>query len=168
MKVHRRKTYQSGADRMLLDQAWHSSTPLSRIKVGDILRVQNMDTLEAVDWMVTESAVQLSGEEARAEWSKYPFGTTTFAKKYGYFPFVLRNLEKLQEYPPDRPSPRYIPSEVRLRVWHRDGGVCKNCGATDDLEFDHIIPVAKGGSNMENNIELLCKHCNSKKRDHIQ
>jgi hypothetical protein len=43
-----------------------SSTPLRRIQVGDILRIQNMDTLEAVDWMVTEPALELSHEEAKA------------------------------------------------------------------------------------------------------
>src|SRR4051794_17373138 len=92
MKVHRRKTYQSGADRMLLDQAWHSSRPLSGIQVGDILRVKNMDTLEVVDWMITQQASQLGREEAKAEWFKYPFGTMRFAEQHGYFPFVLFNL----------------------------------------------------------------------------
>jgi 5-methylcytosine-specific restriction endonuclease McrA len=35
------------------------------------------------------------------------------------------------------------------------------------LEFDHIIPVAKGGSNAETNVQLLCRRCNGKKSDMI-
>lgn len=153
---------------MLFDHCWHSSTPLDKVQVGDILRVKNKDTLEVVDWKITEPPFELTPDEAKAEWLKYPFGSPKHAEKYGFFPFVLRDLERVKEYPPEKPSPRYIPPEVRINVWNRNGRKCKRCGAEEDLEFDHIIPVAKGGSNTENNIELLCKSCNRKKSDRIQ
>jgi len=66
----------------------------------------------------------------------------------------------------EKPS-RHIPRDVRQRVWQRYGGRCAECGANDYLEFDHIIPVARGGSNSENNIQLLCRRCNLKKSDSI-
>jgi hypothetical protein len=62
---------------------------------------------------------------------------------------------------------RHIPREIRQRVWLRYGGVCAECGAEQYLEFDHIIPVAKGGSNAEPNVQLLCRRCNLKKSDLI-
>lgn len=62
---------------------------------------------------------------------------------------------------------RHIPREVRQRVWQRYGGKCAECGATDYLEFDHIIPVSRGGGNADNNVQLLCRRCNLKKSDHI-
>ena len=61
-----------------------------------------------------------------------------------------------------------IPSAVRREVWRRDGGKCVKCGSRKNLEYDHIIPVAKGGSNTARNIELLCEKHNREKRDSIQ
>jgi TPR repeat protein len=61
-----------------------------------------------------------------------------------------------------------IPSEVRREVWRRDHGKCVKCGSREKLEYDHIIPVAKGGSNTVRNIELLCESCNRMKSASIQ
>lgn len=62
---------------------------------------------------------------------------------------------------------RHIPREVRQRVWQKYGGRCAECNANDYLEFDHIIPHARGGSNAEGNVQLLCRRCNQKKSDNI-
>jgi 5-methylcytosine-specific restriction endonuclease McrA len=56
-----------------------------------------------------------------------------------------------------------IPDDVRMFVWQRDQGKCVRCGNNERLEFDHIIPVVKGGSNTERNIQLLCERCNREK-----
>jgi hypothetical protein len=53
-----------------------------------------------------------------------------------------------------------IPEAVRMFVWQRDEGKCVKCGSREKLEFDHIIPVADGGSNTERNVQLLCGACN--------
>jgi len=63
---------------------------------------------------------------------------------------------------------RYIPSKVKTAVWRRDNGRCVDCGSQEKLEYDHIIPVSKGGSNTERNIQLLCEKCNRKKSATIQ
>jgi len=67
----------------------------------------------------------------------------------------------------DKERSRHIPRDVRQRVWQRYGGQCAECGATQYLEFDHIIPVARGGGNSDSNIQLLCRKCNLSKSDHI-
>lgn len=61
-----------------------------------------------------------------------------------------------------------IPREVRREVWRRDEGKCVRCGSREKLEFDHIIPVSKGGSNTARNIELLCQNCNRTKASDIR
>lgn len=61
----------------------------------------------------------------------------------------------------------HIPESVRIEVWRRDGGKCTRCGSREKLEFDHIIPLSRGGSNTARNIELLCEKCNRSKGANI-
>jgi len=56
-----------------------------------------------------------------------------------------------------------IPESIRHEVWRRDRGQCARCGSRERLEYDHIIPIAMGGSNTARNIELLCETCNRQK-----
>jgi hypothetical protein len=56
-----------------------------------------------------------------------------------------------------------VPERVRHEVWRRDRGTCVDCGSRERLEFDHIIPVSKGGANTARNLELRCEGCNQRK-----
>jgi hypothetical protein len=63
---------------------------------------------------------------------------------------------------------RVIPSAVKFKVWQRDGGKCVQCGATDELHFDHDLPWSKGGTSItEANVQLLCARHNLQKSDRI-
>jgi hypothetical protein len=53
---------------------------------------------------------------------------------------------------------------VRIEVWNRDGGKCVCCGATEKIEYDHKVPVSKGGESTAENLQLLCRTCNRRKR----
>ena len=56
-----------------------------------------------------------------------------------------------------------IPDDVKQMVWMRDGGRCRHCGAQAELQYDHIIPVAMGGSSGPENLQILCGPCNRRK-----
>jgi len=60
-----------------------------------------------------------------------------------------------------------IPPEVRALVWERDDGRCVSCDATEDLQFDHVIPVARGGGVAPENLQVLCGTCNRQKGDRL-
>jgi len=68
---------------------------------------------------------------------------------------------------PSAPSREVIPAAVKQEVWRRDGGRCVDCGSKEKLEFDHIIPVARNGSNTARNLQLLCEPCNRTKGSSI-
>jgi 5-methylcytosine-specific restriction enzyme A len=58
---------------------------------------------------------------------------------------------------------RHIPASVRVSVLHRDGYQCVFCGRNSgqiQLEVDHIIPFAQGGSHKLSNLQTLCFDCN--------
>ena len=81
---------------------------------------------------------------------------------------ALKMLDSHDEKQDASESRDAIPSAIRREVWRRDEGKCKKCGSRKNLEYDHIIPVAEGGSNTARNIELLCEACNRAKSDLIQ
>ena len=56
-----------------------------------------------------------------------------------------------------------IPTDLRVLVWERDGGKCVQCDSKEDLQFDHIIPVAMGGATSDQNLQILCGSCNRSK-----
>ena len=48
---------------------------------------------------------------------------------------------------------------------------CQKCGKSGNLtclEIDHIIPIAKGGNNNIENLQVLCYECNMKKFDKLE
>jgi hypothetical protein len=61
------------------------------------------------------------------------------------------------------PRRESLPEDVRREVFRRDGGRCANCGSDELLQFDHVIPVALGGSSTAANLQLLCAPCNRDK-----
>jgi hypothetical protein len=61
-----------------------------------------------------------------------------------------------------------IPADVRERVMNTFGGRCARCGATEGLALDHIYPWSLGGTDDEENLQVLCTPCNSAKGARIE
>ncbi len=67
----------------------------------------------------------------------------------------------------DKPKREKIPREIVDAVYSRDGGRCVECGSTENLQLDHIIPFSKGGATTLENLQLLCQKCNLDKSNKI-
>ena len=80
-----------------------------------------------------------------------------------------RLLAPPMRQPKPRPTTRMpkrresIPNQLKIDVWQRDSGRCVECGAKENLEFDHMIPLKLGGANTFRNLQLLCSACNKSK-----
>ena len=72
----------------------------------------------------------------------------------------LNSLDKL----PRRNACRYTAMpDVKKYVFDKYGKKCLKCGSEECISLDHIIPVKKGGKNELDNLQPLCKSCNSSK-----
>ena len=60
-----------------------------------------------------------------------------------------------------------ISPEIRDHVFHRDGHACRACGTTEDLTLDHVHPWSVGGPDTADNLQVLCRPCNSSKGDRV-
>lgn len=80
------------------------------------------------------------------------------------------NVEKPLQKKEHRTS-RNINARMRFKVLKRDNFKCCACGASPakdpsvDLHVDHIIPWAKGGETVIDNLQTLCSKCNLGKSD---
>jgi hypothetical protein len=61
-------------------------------------------------------------------------------------------------------NPRNVSAHVKRTVWQRDEGRCafvsghgRRCSARALLEFDHMDPVARGGTASVERVRLLCR-----------
>jgi hypothetical protein len=60
-----------------------------------------------------------------------------------------------------------ISERKRQQIFDRDGRACVKCRSTDDLSIDHIHPRTMGGSSADDNLQTLCKKCNSSKNNRL-
>jgi len=56
-----------------------------------------------------------------------------------------------------------IGQKLRTKVFERDGYRCLHCGTHLNLTADHIQPESMGGDAVFENLQTLCRSCNSKK-----
>jgi len=117
------------------------------------------------EWVFKENAYEVTGnytdEQARL------MILEAFDKERGYFEKLKNKYDSGNLQSSDVYSRPRIPESVRIEVWRRDGGKCARCGSREKLEYDHIVPISKGGSNTARNIELLCEKHNRSKSNNV-
>jgi 5-methylcytosine-specific restriction endonuclease McrA len=79
--------------------------------------------------------------------------------------FKLPSVIRLLRFVKIRRRFDYVPFS-RANIYARDNHVCQYCNeafSTADLTFDHVVPVAKGGTKDWENIVTCCVPCNRRK-----
>lgn len=71
-------------------------------------------------------------------------------------------LERIRRHKESYPEKAYRMRVSAGRLIPREGA-CLICGSCSNLTIDHIIPLSKGGTNELDNLQILCRSCNSKK-----
>jgi 5-methylcytosine-specific restriction protein A len=62
--------------------------------------------------------------------------------------------------------------ELRASAWWKEkiqNAVCHYCEkkvSPQELTMDHLVPLARGGLSVKNNLVPACKECNAKKKLH--
>jgi hypothetical protein len=101
-------------------------------------------------------------------WTESSDGRNVFKFKLVVTNFTVSQKEKRKAELKDLNHNRMIPTSVKIEVWKRDKGRCVQCGSTDNLHFDHILPFSKGGTSLKaENIQLLCARHNLEKSNKI-
>lgn len=83
---------------------------------------------------------------------------------------IMRHIKKQQKKSQQTEvvrDSRYISPQLRKDVWAKCGGQCVQCQSRSLLEYDHIIPISRGGATSYANLQILCRSCNRHKSDHI-
>jgi 5-methylcytosine-specific restriction endonuclease McrA len=58
----------------------------------------------------------------------------------------------------------YKYKQMRKAILKRDDHTCQYCGQPGN-QIDHIIPISKGGEDIETNMVVACSTCNASKKN---
>jgi len=81
---------------------------------------------------------------------------------YSSRPIYVATLQKRSRFQRFQARPP-IPEVIRQFVYDRDGRKCLHCGTTEELSLDHVHPYSLGGGDEPENLQTLCRPCNSRK-----
>lgn len=68
-----------------------------------------------------------------------------------------------ERFPSKRRTKAVISRSLAKRVFERDKYRCVSCGSHIDLSCDHVVPESKGGPTTYENLQCMCRPCNSRK-----
>lgn len=75
----------------------------------------------------------------------------------------IRDGEEIAKKKESSYQKRVISKKLKAIILQKDNYACVICKRTEDLCVDHVIPEIEGGSDEIDNLQTLCRSCNSKK-----
>ena len=151
-----------------------------------IIGISDEDLYEEIERVWVQLGKQPSYSQMR-DHSRYSIGT--YEKRFGGWRRALQSFvdyindnTSIEELPKDNyiarktnhKTKRNINLRLRFYVLQRDNFKCCLCGCSPakdpsvKLQVDHIIPWAKGGETVLDNLQTLCSKCNLGKSDTME
>lgn len=116
----------------------------------------------SADWL-SKNAERYA--ETQAKWKRRnPEYSTLRARKY--YATSSGRATVLASQHRRRARERNAPTDARYPEWVSmtlQMGLCFKCESTEDLTVDHVVPLSLGGGNTADNLQPLCRRCNSSK-----
>lgn len=161
-------------------QRWYAKNRDHALRVSRAYYYANRERIIARDRAYKAERRELLRAKSRERYARNKEHCLAIARAYRE-----RNLEKVRER--DRNSPARFAASHRRRVlirnakqkvtkqeWElildRYGRKCLCCGRSQNevaLHMDHVVPLSRGGSHTADNVQPLCKSCNSKKHTRV-
>jgi hypothetical protein len=129
----------------------------------------NKDSLRTLNANESRLITDLPAQtRAKLERLKELLGTTNSAEVLDEaFTALLAKLEPAQAETPRETAAKSLPNKLRRYVIQRaqtceyvDPVTGNRCNSTHNLQVDHIIPKAQGGTNVLSNLRCLCRQHN--------
>jgi 5-methylcytosine-specific restriction endonuclease McrA len=116
----------------------------------------SFEPLKIISWQKAITLLFAGKVEVIEEYSR-EIHSVTFSIK---LPSILRLLKYVKV------KKHRMVKFSRANIYARDKYTCQYCGSahrTEELTFDHVIPVSRGGTKNWDNIVTACIDCNRKK-----
>lgn len=126
-----------------------------------------MEEFTTEDWSRRDADERAASQEAsRLFRQAYDHLCSVYGPDYGRAAFKMIAHGWIDQLSPVA-VPGYrkerIPASLRKKVLERDGYRCRHCGGHEHLAADHVYPEALGGKATLDNLQTLCRSCNTRK-----
>lgn len=160
--AQKRKRYQENREAALAYAADYRAKNLDKCRAHDIGRYAR--NKEYFDAYREKNAERI--RENRAKWTeanRERIAATNAA-------WLQNNLDKHRTHQHNRRAKKKanggtLSPDIACRLLVAQRGKCACCKSKlgDKFHIDHIVPIARGGMNADDNVQLLCAHCNLSK-----
>lgn len=111
-------------------------------------------------------------KESDLKYSDYTYAATGSKERViGRIMLIYNAIGEILGKNSNTGTARTFTEQDKQRLWH-DDYICSYCGQKildlSDAEMDHILPFSQGGETIIQNAQLLHRHCNREKYNHIE